>query len=237
MGDCLVITIIRFAPRLFNTHGDVENSRVLAHRARQYGVAAEEVDWEGEPWSRPRPAVVVVGSPMELQWPEALARLQAAWAVIATWQREGTVVFCAGNSIEMLGQDSGDVGPSGTGLGVVDVRSTGLPSHQSRFVEVTHPAGTLTGFINRDRAVVVGADHAPGIVTAPADCAGSHDLVITPTLVATALRWPVLATNPWLADHILAQAGVAIPDVLPSSLAALDEHARQVADRIRGSLQ
>jgi len=117
------------------------------------------------------------------------------------------------------------------------VRSTGLPGHQSRFVEVTHPTGTLTGFINRDRAVVVGADHAPGIITAPADCAGSHDLVVSSTLIATALRGPVLATNPWLADHILSQVGVTIPDVRPPTVAALDDHARHVADRIRGSLQ
>lgn len=228
----MTFTVCRLAPKLFNTHGDSENARVLAHRASTYGYPAVEIEWDGVGALDNRPDVVVVGSPMEFQRAEALGVLRGAWSMLSQWVDQGSVAFFAGNSIEFLGADAGSDEP---GVGVVDLSVTALPGHQSEFVQVTHPLGSVVGFINRDRMVSVAAVHEPGVITAAPHAPAGHDLVIAGRVMATALRGPVLATHPWLADTVLSRAGVVIPESRPGSLMTLDSYAREVTERIRAT--
>lgn len=227
------IRIARFAEKLFNTHGDVENARVLARRAELWGARVETIAWDGGKWSGPSPQIVAIGSAMEFQWEEAFARLSTSWPTITAWLEEGAVVLAIGTSAEMLGQTVERNGEIVTGLGAHPGRAQSLSAHQSLFVEVSHPGGPLVGFINRDRVIEFTDSDGLGTLTHPDQLHHSPETLITPGLVATALRGPVLAVNPWLADHLLSQMGVTTSPPPPEGIQRLDSHAEEVVERIR----
>lgn len=227
------IRIVRFAEKLFNTHGDVENARVLAHRARLWGARVESIPWDGGKWSGPSPQIVVIGSAMEFQWEDAFARLTTSWPTVSSWQEEGAVVLAIGTSAEMLGQKVERGGETLRGLGAHSGRAQSLSAHQSLFVEVSHPEGPLVGFINRDRVIDFTDTDGLGTMTHPDQLHHSLETLITPRFVATALRGPVLAVNPWLADHLLSKMGVTTSTPPPEGIQRLDSHAQEVVERIR----
>lgn len=227
------IRIVRFAEKLFNTHGDVENARVLAHRARLWGARVESIAWDGGKWSGPSPQIVVIGSAMEFQWDEAFARLTTSWPTLSSWQEEGAVVLAIGTSSEMLGQTVERGGETLLGLGAHPGRAQSLSAHQALFVEVSHSEGPLVGFINRDRVIDFTDTDGLGSMAHPDQLHNSPETLITPRLVVTGLRGPVLAVNPWLADHLLSQIGVTTSTPKPNAIQSLDAHAQEVVERIR----
>jgi CobQ-like glutamine amidotransferase family enzyme len=227
------IRIVRFAEKLFNTHGDVENARVLAHRATLWGATAETVSWDGGKWSGPSPQIVVIGSAMEFQWARAFETVKRAWEAIAQWQSSGAVVLAVGTGAEMLGESVERSGELTPGVGAHSGEARLLPEHQSVFVEVHHQRGPAIGFLNRDRSMIFPENVERGTVVSPGMAAGDEDLLITREIVVTALRGPVLSLNPWLADAILQQAGINTRGPKPPRLSALDGHAQLVQERIR----
>lgn len=231
------LRIVRLAERLFNTHGDVENSRPLALRAKERGHRVEVVSFEGGRWSGKAPSVVVIGSAMEFQWNQALATLRSEWSRLQEWQASGTVLVAVGTSVEMLGRTVQRGGEVIEGLGAHTGSAEALPTHQSRFVVVHHERGEAVGFLNRDRRMVWDSTAPVGVITAPDDLDGDQDLFLSDTLVMTALRGPVLAVNPWIADEVLARCGVDTSGDLPDTLRRLDAHSDAVASRIRSQLQ
>ncbi len=173
---------------------------------------------------------------MEFQFDAALGALTSAWKQLSDWQDSGACLLAIGTSAEMLGQTI-ERGPGTVpGIGAHTGRGVLLPHHQSQFVSVQHPQGQLVGFVNRDRGVTWDGDDPVGRIIQPESLRGCQDLLITPTLVATALRGPVLALNPWLADHLLGRVGCDTRGPLPHELEALDTHALAVGRRIREKL-
>lgn len=227
------IRLVRFAEHLFNTHGDVENVRPLALRASARGHSTEVVAYSGGRWSGQAPSVVVIGSAMEFQFDQALDTLRAQWPRIGEWQASGTIVLAVGTGMEMLGHQIQRGSETVEGLGVHAGRALSLNAHQSRFVTVSHDAGEAVGFVNRDRRMEWSGNAPVGTIATPHDLSSDHDLFLSHQLVMTALRGPVLATNPWIADWILHSCGVDTKAPLPEALVRLDAHSTAVANRIR----
>jgi CobQ-like glutamine amidotransferase family enzyme len=214
-------------PELLGTYGDGGNALVLRHRARLRGVKAEVVSVAiGDPI--PAAEIFVLGGGEDGPQRLATDALRADGSLAAQVDAGSRVLaVCAG--FQILGRRFAIAGGADyEGLGLLDVETH--RGARRRVGELAVIAGdrTLVGFENHGGETTLGAGLTPtGSVVVGYGNDGRTDGARLGNVIATYAHGPVLAINPWLADHIL-EAVLGRP-LDPTSTSAERLHERRCA--------
>lgn len=237
------MSVVRIAvvyPDLLGTYGDGGNGEILVQRLLWRGIEAELLEAVS---SEPLPEAELYCLGGGEDGPQVLAasrliedgRLRRA-------HRDGAVVFAVCAGFQIIGNSFPDAsGGLHEGLGLLDIetrKGSGPRAVGEVAVEVTKQSDgglclpIISGFENHGGVTALASGVTPlgtvlsGIGNGAGD--GSEG-AIGERVVGTYLHGPVLARNPALADHLLAEA------TLRASLSPLDDHAEEELrqDRLR----
>lgn len=245
------IAIASLLPTRLNANGDAENAAVLAVRARLRGHDASVIAADA-PTELPEDVhAVVVGSCDDPSLAATLGALLPFRARLIAAVEAGVPIVAVANGWKLLTERVEITrGEWVEGLGIVSGESPLRERRSSDDLVVDvlpdgqFPAGTrLVGYENHAR------DFTPGVGVAPlgrtvhgrGNGNGSEGAIVG-AFIGTHLHGPVLAKNPVLADHVLAQALVLAGDahdgaqVSDVRLNALDAYAAHARDQIVASL-
>jgi len=201
------LTIISVLPGLLNTNGDAGNARVLAQRARWSGQDARVVEVRTAADVPEIVDAVVIGSGSDSQLVAARDVLRTLATDLRVWLMAGVPVLAVGSGWELLswGVETAE-GTVIEGLGLIAGRSVPRAERATDDLVISSKFGRLVGFENHARDYT-GAEASPlgRVLSGSGNGNGAEGLVMG-ALIGTHLHGPVLARNPQLADHILAEA-------------------------------
>jgi CobQ-like glutamine amidotransferase family enzyme len=229
-----VIRVLRVLPAELNVHGDAENARVLAQRARWSGVEAELFDLRaGDSAPGFRPDAVVIGSGTDPALAMVAARLVPLAVTLRGWVSDGVPLLAVGTGFELLTDGirtaSGDHIP---GLGIFPAQTVPAPARATGDLAVRSRFGLLVGFENHARNIEITGDGvALGPVAAGTGNGGGVEGVQAGSALGTHLHGPVLAKNPGLADQLLTGILGAAYDAGNPKARFADSLAESVRDR------
>ncbi|HEX5493009.1 MAG TPA: glutamine amidotransferase [Mycobacteriales bacterium] len=222
------VRMVLLLPDLLGTYGDRGNAVVLCQRLRWRGIDAEVVDVVGTDAVPTGGDVYLLGGGEDSAQQLAVRRLRddGGLARAVGW---GAAVFAVCAGLQILGEHfTGTDGKQHAGLGLLDLRSTPLPTRAvGELVAHPNPASglraPLTGFENHGGRTDLGPAARPlatverGVGNGTADRAEG---VMQGRTAGTYMHGPALARNPELADMVLGWAtGAALP---PLELAEVD---------------
>jgi CobQ-like glutamine amidotransferase family enzyme len=214
----MTLTIAHIFPALLSTYGDAGNVAVVRHRAesRGYGVTTLTV-LPGEPVPSEADIYVIGGGEdaQELRAVELLRR--ESGLAVAVRGGAPVLAICAG--MQILGEWFTDGSDSRVpGLGLLDLRTDRRSARAVGDViadAIAIPGlPTLIGFENHRGGTSLGADARPLAQVLQGVGNGSGEAVegaVQGSIIGTYLHGPVLALNPALADHLLAQVVGPLP--------------------------
>ncbi len=232
-------------PELLGTYGDGGNAAVLAERSRRHGFDASILTVSLDDHLVAADLYVIGGGE---DGPQRLACELLARESLRSRVDDGAFVFAVCAGLQILGTsfavDGDDEYP---GLGIVDATTRrGARRAVGDFVAEVD-GRTLVGFENHGGWTTLGPSVRPlARVIRGRGNDGRVDGFVTERLWATYAHGPVLAQNPWLADHVLSRALATslgpLPGVADRLYAErcrvlnrpLDEH-RRVGFRIPGA--
>jgi hypothetical protein len=206
------LRIVVVHPDLLGTYGDSGNGLVLANRARWRGIAVELIAADS---SRPLPEAAdlyVLGGGEDGPQARAVERLADGALARATTGGAVVLAVCAGFQILGTSFPAAD-GRTLSGLGLLDIQTVrGTPRAVGELL-VAAPRGDaapielLTGFENHAGRTRLGPGVAPlGGVRLGIGNGDGADGAVVANVHGTYLHGPVLARNPWFADHLLGLA-------------------------------
>jgi CobQ-like glutamine amidotransferase family enzyme len=213
-------------PELLGTYGDGGNARVLSHRARLRGIAADVIEVRlGD--SLPDAQIFLLGGGEDGPQRQATEALRSDGSLSARIA-DGSQLFAVCAGLQILGQRFAVAGGgSHEGLGLLDLVSERGESRRVGELAVSVGVHTLVGFENHGGVTTLGSCAPLGRVRVGFGDDGKVDGARAPGIVTTYAHGPVLAMNPWLADEVLAAALNRELDPVPSVADRL--HAARIA--------
>lgn len=208
-GNYLVASL---TPHLLNIHGDAENARVLAARASWRGYRSEVIEVRSAADAAGlSPQAITIGSGFDSDAREVLHALETFGEELRQWVAAGVPLLAIGLGWELLSaqtviEDYGTLPGIGVfqGTFIASARRSGPIVLDSRW-------GKITGYEYHYRDYLLGEDEAPlGTIIAThnthSGISGSlGEGAIRGAAIGTALRGPILARNPNLADALLGE--------------------------------
>ncbi len=206
------LRIVVLYPDLLGTYGDIGNAIVLRERCVTRGIACELVRVDPGEAVPSAGDVYLLGGAEDAGEAAAARLLRADRGLFEAVDAGATVLaVCAG--FQLLGttfETSG--GATASGLGILDVRTTAASVRAVGDVFAT-PDGlpglpALIGFENHQGATTLGPTVQPLARVSVGTGNGSPDRAegaVQGHVIGTYLHGPVLALNPALADHLIAQ--------------------------------
>ena len=214
------LTIVHILPGLLGSYGDVGNVLVLRHRAQSRGIKVTIVDIDPGEQVPASADLYVIGGGQGDEQTCAAELLRADTGLPDAFQRGAPILaVCAG--MQLLGEWFTDGGGNKVaGLGLLDLVTSCLRVRAVGDVLAEATAipnmPTLIGFENHLGATLLGSTSEPfsrvrkGVGNG---AGGPVDGVMQGAVIGTYLHGPVLALNPALADHLLANVVGTLPPI------------------------
>ena len=189
-------------PELLGTYGDGGNARVLQQRMRLRGLRANVVEVS---LADPIPAADLYLLGGGEDGPQRLATQTLRKRHFPKTVRGGALVLAVCAGLQILGESFAvEGGLQFAGLGLVDAVTRRGDARSVGNLAVKIGERTLVGFENHGGKTELGKGVEPlGSVLLGQGNDGSVDGYETEQIWATYAHGPVLALNPWFADHIL----------------------------------
>ncbi len=203
--------IVSLLPELLNVNGDAQNANVLQKRAAWAGIPAKLVDVNRLKDMPRNPDLVVIGSGVDSDLPEARKLLLEGVDELRALVTKKIALLAVGTGWELLswGIEFADRAPI-EGLAVFAGRAVPAPARRVGDIVVDSKLGELVGFENHARDYVGVEQSALGVVKHGWGNGGAGEKrlegVRMGTAIGTHLHGPVTAKNPALADRLLHDA-------------------------------
>ncbi len=197
----MTLTVAILYPELLGTYGDGGNGLVLAARARRRGMDAviRNVALSD---SLPNAQIFLLGGGEDGPQQLAVAALQSD-NTLAQRISDGAVLLAVCAGLQLIGEQFAVAGDQTVrGLGLVDLVTTRGAERRVGPLLTQVDGHALVGFENHG-GESRGSPTPLGTVRSGFGNDGVSDGVNEGHIVATYAHGPVLAMNPWLADHLL----------------------------------
>lgn len=209
----MTITVASLAPSRLDVHGDAKNAEVLAQRVRWAGADAVVVDVSGgDAARRVRPDAVTIGSGFDADASDVLDALRDMQREVHAWVADGVPLLAVGLGWELLASTTElDPGSPFPGLGVFPGRFHAAERSVGQLA-VRSEAGLLVGYEYHLRDYHLSGAERPlgavvrGIGNVAATAGARFEGARVGSCFGTAMRGPVLARNPRLAEAMLVLA-------------------------------
>jgi CobQ-like glutamine amidotransferase family enzyme len=197
-----VLSIALLYPEVLGTYGDGGNALVLEERARRRGIEVR-MNLVGIDDEVPEASLYLLGGGED--GPQRLGADLLRQSSFIARVADGAFVFAVCAGLQLLGTTFAVEGNDEyEGLGVVDAHTRRGSRRSVGEVVVRVDGRHLVGFENHGGVTSLGPSLSPlGTVERGVGNDGSVDGFRTPTIWASYAHGPVLAMNPWFADHIL----------------------------------
>lgn len=191
-------------PELLGTYGDGGNAVVLVERARRRGIDAELVR-VGIDDELPDASIYLLGGGED--GPQRLGADLLRSSSLSARVADGAFVLAVCAGLQLLGTSFAVEGDDEyEGVGLVDARTRRGERRAVGEIVVDVDGRALVGFENHGGHTELGEGVAPlGVVRRGVGNDGQVDGFTTENIWASYAHGPLLAMNPWFADHLLGQ--------------------------------